>query len=86
MILGCTHYPLVSSAVSEILPDAVNVIDPPLIVAQSLKQQLSSNGLLSNSVDSKRRFQVSDLTENFRLGAQRFFGSDIDLEEVVLDL
>lgn len=85
MILGCTHYPLVRDEVMTMLPKSVKVIDSPKIVALALKSKLDNLGLLNaDSAVSSNRFQVSDLTENFRLGAQRFFSSDIDLEEVVL--
>ena len=84
MILGCTHYPLVRKHVMALLPKSVEVIDPPAIVAEALKQKLEVLGIISDKQSIQNRFQVSDLTENFRLGAQRFFGSDIDLEEVVL--
>ncbi len=85
MILGCTHYPLVRDEVMSMLPKSVEVIDSPKIVALALKSKLENLGLLNaDSAVSSNRFQVSDLTENFRLGAQRFFSSDIDLEEVVL--
>ena len=85
MILGCTHYPLVRDEVMSMLPKSVEVIDSPKIVALALKSTLETLGLLNtDSAVSSNRFQVSDLTENFRLGAQRFFSSDIDLEEVVL--
>ena len=84
MILGCTHYPLVRKEVISLLPKSVDVIDPPAIVAEALKQKLEELGFLSDKEKIQNRFQVSDLTENFKLGAQRFFGSDIDLEEVVL--
>ena len=85
MILGCTHYPLVRDEVMSMLPKSVEVIDSPKIVALALKSKLENFGLLNaDSAVSSNRFQVSDLTENFRLGAQRFFSSDIDLEEVVL--
>ena len=85
MILGCTHYPLVRDEVMSMLPKSVEVIDSPKIVALALKSKLENLGLFNaDSAVSSNRFQVSDLTENFRLGAQRFFSSDIDLEEVVL--
>lgn len=85
MILGCTHYPLVRDEVMSMLPKSVEVIDSPKIVALALKSKLENLGLLNaDSAVSSNRFQVSDLTENFRLGAQRFFSSDIDLDEVVL--
>ena len=82
MILGCTHYPLVREEVIQLLPKSVDVIDPPAIIAKALEMKLSELNLLSNSNDISNRFQVSDLTENFKQGAIRFFGSDIDLEEV----
>lgn len=85
MILGCTHYPLVRDEVMSMLPKSVEVIDSPKIVALALKSKLENLELLNaDSAVLSNRFQVSDLTENFRLGAQRFFSSDIDLEEVVL--
>ena len=85
MILGCTHYPLVRDDVMSMLPKSVEVIDSPKIVALALKSKLENLRLLNDDTAvSSNRFQVSDLTENFRLGAQRFFSSDIDLEEVVL--
>ena len=84
MILGCTHYPVVRDEVMSMLPKSVEVIDSPKIVALALKYKLKNLGLLNDDIVSSNRFQVSDLTENFRLGAQRFFSSDIDLEEVVL--
>jgi len=86
IILGCTHYPLVSEEVKKLLPSQVEVVNSPMIVAQKLKESLDSLGISNqkNGESPSNRFQVSDLTENFRLGAQRFFGSDIDLEEVDL--
>ena len=85
MILGCTHYPLVRDEVMSMLPKSVEVIDSPKIVALALKSKLENLGLLNaDSAVSSNRFQVSNLTENFSLGAQRFFSSDIDLDEVVL--
>lgn len=84
MILGCTHYPLVREEVIQLLPKSVDVLDSPAIIAKALKMKLSELNLLSNSNDISNRFQVSDLTENFKQGAIRFFGSDINLEEVEL--
>ncbi len=84
MILGCTHYPLVRNEVMSMLPKSVEVIDSPKIVAQALKSKLENLSLRNVDTRFSNRFQVSNLTENFILGAQRFFGSDIDLEEVIL--
>ena len=79
MILGCTHYPLVRENVQALLPKGVNVIDSPKIIAQELKRVLTKNAY---PYTPEHKFQVSDLTENFRCSAHYFFGSDINLEEV----
>lgn len=85
MILGCTHYPIVSNEVKELLPKHVHVIDSPAIIAKHLMSELEKRGLLNNeSLVTSNCFQVSDLTETFRFGAQKFFGAGLDLEEVVL--
>ena len=79
MILGCTHYPLVRENVQALLPKGVKVIDSPKIIAQELKRVLTEN---FDPYTPEHKFQVSDLTENFRCSAHYFFGSDINLEEV----
>ena len=85
MILGCTHYPIVSNEVKELLPKHVHVIDSPTIIAKHLMSELEKRGLLNNeSSVTSNCFQVSDLTDTFRFGAQKFFGAGLDLEEVVL--
>lgn len=84
MILGCTHYPIVSKEVSSLLPENVQVVDSPSIVAAHLKNVLAEKGLLNKKGEGvKNSFQVSDLTENFKFGAEKFFSDNLDLEEVV---
>jgi glutamate racemase len=86
MILGCTHYPLVKEEVQNLLPNGVTVIDSPSIVAEELKSVLIKIGENVKEANQKEehRFQVSDLTDNFKFSASHFFGDDLKLEEVVL--
>jgi glutamate racemase len=89
IILGCTHYPLVTNDLKKLLPQCVKIIDSPTIVATKLRDRLIELGIeadvnLDSSHKISNRFQVSDLTENFKKGSQQFFGSGIDLEEVIL--
>ena len=89
IILGCTHYPLVTDKLRKLLPSSVKIIDSPYIVATTLKARLMELGIEAGPNSDlihqvTNRFEVSDLTENFKIGAQSFFGSGIDLEEVVL--
>ena len=82
LILGCTHYPLVANQIAAALPDAVALVDSAEAAAQALKRALES---LADKQAAKGgqgdRFMVSDLTESFSLGAQRFFAKPVDLVE-----
>jgi glutamate racemase len=83
LVLGCTHYPLISQEISSLLPEGVEVIDSADSVARALSE--ASDDFAMGESDSqnpgRRRFIVSDLTRSFQLGAERFFGSPVVLEE-----
>lgn len=83
LVLGCTHYPLISQEILSLLPEGVEVIDSADSVARALSD-LSDDFAMGES-DSQnpglRRFIVSDLTRSFQLGAERFFGAPVILEE-----
>lgn len=82
LILGCTHYPLVANQIAAALPDAVALVDSAEAAAQALKRALDSLPDKQAAEDGRGdRFMVSDLTESFSLGAQRFFGKPVDLVE-----
>lgn len=49
IILGCTHYPLVSDMIRKILPN-IEILDGSLGVARETKHQLELNNLLNNSL------------------------------------
>ena len=82
LILGCTHYPLVADQIGAALPDSVALVDSAEAAALALKAALSplSKGPETASARADR-FMVSDLTESFTLGAQRFFGQPVNLVE-----
>ena len=83
LVLGCTHYPLISQEILSLLPEGVEVIDSADSVARALSD-LSDDFAMGES-DSQnpglRRFIVSHLTRSFQLGAERFFGSPVIMEE-----
>lgn len=81
LILGCTHYPLIRDQIAAQLPPRVALMDSAAAVARALKSTLADSGSMeANDAPGHRRFLVSDLTQSFALGAQRFFGSSIQLE------
>jgi len=55
LILGCTHYPLLSPALKECLPSSIRIIDPGRVMASILKQHINS----PNGTSPTRRFYTS---------------------------
>ena len=47
LVLGCTHYPYLTSLISEILPENVRIMDSAEAVAKQTKRILSQNNLLA---------------------------------------
>jgi glutamate racemase len=83
LILGCTHYPLIAEQIRAFLPDHVMLIDSAMAVAESLMHELGSESLNGDEEmkPPNLQFLVSDLTQSFALGAERFFGAPIQLLE-----
>lgn len=71
LILGCTHYPLLTKIIRQVMGDDVTLINPGRAAAQGIKEELAAQGLLSeNVVNPEYRFYVSDDPAEFtRLGS-----------------
>ena len=83
LILGCTHYPLITSRINEFFNSQVEIINSIDYVTNKIKNNLQSKKLLkTNSEKLKHHFYVSDYTENFQKKTELFFSSKIILEEV----
>jgi glutamate racemase len=81
LILGCTHYPLIKKQIEEYYQGSISVIDTSVIVAEAIKNILSSNDLLVSGEPGSRQFYVSDFTESFEQSTKQFFGEAIKLTQ-----
>ena len=81
LILGCTHYPLIKKQIEEYYQGSIAVIDTSVIVAEAIKNILSSNDLLVSGEPGSRQFYVSDFTESFEQSTKQFFGEAIKLTQ-----
>ncbi len=82
LILGCTHYPLLSGVIRKIFGDGVKLVnsaEETAREAQKLLEALNSSEALSISETrgSEVRFYVSDEPESFRVLGERFLGKPI---------
>lgn len=80
LVLGCTHYPLAGDAFRRVVGPEVELVDGPGIVAKAVAKALDARGLRQTESLPRHQFLVSDLTENFRRSAKRFFGEEIPLQ------
>ena len=69
LILGCTHYPLVSEIFERVLGSSVLVFDPAIAVAERVKKQLWPREMANGKI----QFILSKDSEPFRVHAARLF-------------
>ncbi|MBX3102002.1 MAG: glutamate racemase [Bacteroidetes bacterium] len=89
LILGCTHYPIISEQVARHLaarfPQPVQVITSGPPTADQLALLLARHQLQASAGSQARYcYQVSDLTPTFQMLAHTFLQSPIALEQVTL--
>jgi len=82
IVLGCTHYPLLSHLISEIIPEAA-LIDSGEHAAVFALRMLAEKGLLIDPSDEfiqkpDIQFFVTDLPANFYEQARNFLGFEIN--------
>ena len=77
VVLGCTHYPLLYEAISDIMEGKVTLIDSGFEAAKEMKSFLTREDRLSEA-DGKARFYVSDSVDGFEQLGGRFLDKDIN--------
>ncbi len=84
LILGCTHYPLLKSLVSDYYLSCnrnVEIIDSANLTAKALKATLGDEQLLNTDQRNRHhKFFVSDYNEFFAYTAKKVFFSNFTLE------
>lgn len=79
LILGCTHFPLLSPVISRVLGDGITLIDTGKEAALQCAEQLRQrDGLNDTAKSGDMRFFVSDRPEGFSRVAAMFLGTEID--------
>lgn len=73
LILGCTHYPLLSEVIQSVMGKEVVLIDSAKPTAERLKKLLQENNLLAK-LKPKYEFYVTDASPKVIEVAGRFFG------------
>jgi glutamate racemase len=78
LILGCTHYPLLSSVIQKTVGAGVRLVNSAEETAREVRALMDRISLRAKASDSAvTRFYVSDEPEQFRVLGERFLGRSI---------
>ncbi|MBQ9414369.1 MAG: glutamate racemase [Clostridia bacterium] len=86
LIMGCTHFPLLSPIFAEILGDGVTLIDAGRETAIAAHKMLEAGDALTADGDGECRFFVSDRPQGFADIAEMFLGRPIRANVETVDI
>lgn len=85
VLLGCTHFPVFKTLLSELLPAGVKVVDSAEATALALKQLLAAKWMLNESaVNGQVHYLVTDSVSRFGRVGEIFLGEALALEAIEL--
>lgn len=86
LLLGCTHYPILSETIKKISGDTIQVIDSAETTAKVVKELLNSKNLnnTQNTLEASTKFLVTDSPARFARIAKQFLQTNIFEEQIEL--
>jgi len=82
LILGCTHYPLLSGVLRKVVGPGVILVDSARQTAEEVRQVASAVALEEGGLAGSS-FYLSDVVGNFKDIARRFLGEEVNNVELV---
>ncbi|GAA2385218.1 glutamate racemase [Nonomuraea africana] len=81
LILGCTHYPLLTGAISYVAGDGVTLVSSAEETAKDVYRILHDRGLVNGATSPLHRFRATGDSALFAQLGRRFLGPEIDAVE-----
>ena len=78
IILGCTHYPVLSEAIKKVVGNDITLINAGTSTALAVKEFLEENSIQNDTSNAFHKFYVSDKPDSFRYQASVLLGKDFD--------
>ncbi|HEY4717151.1 MAG TPA: glutamate racemase [bacterium] len=78
LILGCTHYPLLTKVIQNVIGAGVKLVDSGEEAAGIVEGILAGEGILNKGKKGRIDYYVTDSTNNFKTLGKTFFGSKIN--------
>lgn len=76
MILGCTHYPLLKSAIQEVAGENVLLVDSAEEIAREISENIDG-GNSSEEIVNTNEYYLTDVSESFIRIAGKFLGKEL---------
>jgi glutamate racemase len=77
LILGCTHYPLLTGAISYVMGDDVTLVSSAEECAKDVYKMLTATGLMRPGGDPTYTFVTTGATQEFETIGRRFLGAEM---------
>jgi len=77
LVLGCTHYPLLTGAISYVMGDQVTLVSSAEECAKDVYRVLAEHDLTSQDAAPVHRFLTTGQPEQFATIGQRFLGPEL---------
>ena len=77
LILGCTHYPLLTGVISYVMGDGVTLVSSAEECAKDVYRMLADTGLMREGGDPTYRFATTGSPAEFETLGRRFLGSEM---------
>jgi len=85
LLLGCTHFPVLASALRAVIGPSITIVDSAETTARAVHAELVDRGLLNTSGRaSPPILQATDSPERFARVGSRFLGESFDASRVEL--
>ncbi|MGO9607891.1 MAG: glutamate racemase [Candidatus Binataceae bacterium] len=78
LLLGCTHYPLLSDVFRRVLGSGVRVVDSATATATAVRERLRALKLVRRAGEGRQSFFVTESPERFVRVGRRFFGPEVE--------
>jgi glutamate racemase len=77
LILGCTHYPLLTGVIAYVMGDDVTLVSSAEECAKDVYKMLATTGLMRESGDATYRFLTTGHPGDFETIGRRFLGAEM---------
>jgi glutamate racemase len=87
LVLGCTHYPILSEVIQKVIGKDVTLVDSGIASAEIVRNELQRVGFETNSnVPGHHNYYVSDIPVTFKEIAELFLGREVkDVHKVEIE-